>query len=370
MTPDFQSLTHPRIQQLHPYIPGKSIYEVSQQYGTTDIIKLGSNENPFGCSHHVVSCLKQLDVNTLSHYPVYAHHPFFQQLSSHLKIDTRCLTLANGSDALFGFLMIAFALGQDKHVMTHDYAFSTYEIQANTYGIPIIRTPIDDWQVNIDAMIKACTEKTALIFIANPNNPTGGLIAIKDIQRLLNQIPATTLLVLDEAYTEYLPATHSALSLQTQYPNLVITRTFSKAYGLAGLRLGYAIAHPHITAILKKIHLPFSVNIAALTAASAALDDQDFVQKTRETTLRNRQILIEQLSQNDIEHLPANANFLTIDCGQDSVSLVQALEKNGIIVRPLHPYGLPNYIRVTIGTDAQTQSFLQVFLTLKKQLRS
>lgn len=365
---DYQLLTHPGVQNLFPYIPGKSIREVTQQHGITDIIKLGSNENALGCSPQVMAALHALPMDSVVQYPVYAHHPFLHELSEFLGIDTHSLTLANGSDALFGFLMICFALGQDKHIMTHDYAFSTYAIQAHTYGIPIVSTPMRDWQVDIDAMIAACTEKTALIFIANPNNPTGGWLPPAEIQRLLSHIPETTLLVLDEAYIEFLPSQQEALDLFKHYPNLVITRTFSKAYGLAGLRLGYAIANPQITAVMKKIHLPFAVNIAALTAARAALQDQAFVETARQTILQNRFWLEQQLQQHHIAYLPTSANFITIDCNRDCLEIVQKLEQSGIIVRPLHPYGMKTYMRVTIGTAEQNQRFLNALLAIIKHV--
>ena len=200
---DYQQLTHPGIQHLYPYIPGKSIQEVAQQHGITDIIKLGSNENPLGCSPQVIAALQALPMDKIVQYPVYAHHSFLHELSQFLDVDTDNLTLANGSDALFGFLMICFALGQDKHVMTHDYAFSSYVIQAHTYGIPTVSTPLRDWQVDIDAMIAHCNEKTALIFIANPNNPTGGWIPTSEIKRLLSHIPETTLIVLFSGYLSF-----------------------------------------------------------------------------------------------------------------------------------------------------------------------
>ena len=359
---DYQQLTHPGVQHLFPYIPGKSIQEVRQQHGITDIIKLGSNENALGCSPHVMTALHALSMDSVMQYPVYAHHPFLHELSEFLGIDVQHLTLANGSDALFGLLMICFAIGQDKHIITHDYAFRKYIIQAHTYGIPIVNTPMRDWQVDIDAMITTCNEKTALIFIANPNNPTGGWIPTAEIKRLLGHIPETTLLVLDEAYIEFLPSHQETLSLLKHYPNLVITRTFSKAYGLAGLRLGYAIAHPQITALMKKIHLPFAVNIAALTAGSAALKDQTFVDRTRQTILQNRNGLAQQLQKHGVAYLATYANFITLNCEQDCLGIVLNLEKMGIIVRPLHPYGMKNYMRVTIGTQEQNQRFLNALL--------
>lgn len=364
---NFSLLSHPGLQHLSPYVPGKSIEEVAKKQGIRDIIKLASNENALGCSPQVIAALNQLTPHLLSQYPVYAHHAFLQSLSDYLRLDSNMLTLANGSDALFAFLLIGFALGQDKHILTHQYAFSSYAIQAQTHGIPVVTTPMRDWQVDIDAIITTCTKKTALIFLANPNNPTGGFISFHDIQRLLEHIPDTTILVLDEAYYDYLPPQSDTIDLLKKYSNLVITRTFSKAYGLAGLRLGYAIANPQITSLLKKIHLPFAVNIAALIAAHAALKDQAFILNTRETIGNNKEQLVQQLELHHISYLPSVANFITINCQVDCQEVVQKLEKNGIIVRPLHPYSMPNYMRVTIGTLDQNQRFLKAFLSIIKE---
>ncbi len=362
---DYTSLTHSGIQTLSPYVPGKSIEEVAKEYGISDIIKLASNENALGCSPKVIDALRHLTPEIIARYPMTAHHPLRQELSNFLHVSPNMLTIANGSDSLFGLLLTCFALHQNKHVLTHDYAFSTYAIQAHTLGIHIVSTPTKNWQIDISALLAACTPDTALIFIANPNNPTGLMLDIATIEQILDHIPDTTLLVLDEAYYEFLPPDSlPTLDLLHRYRNLVITRTFSKAYGLAGLRLGYAIADPQITTVLQKIHLPFTANIAAMTAASAALSDQTFVRHTQQYIARERQTLAQQLDQHGIPYLPSSVNFLTIDCGQDGAIVAKKLMQRGIIVRPLHPYGMNSYLRVTIGTTEQNQRFLREFLKI------
>ncbi|PJD91420.1 MAG: histidinol-phosphate transaminase [Legionella sp.] len=361
---DYNTLPHIGIRELSPYVPGKSIEEVAMEFGISDIIKLASNENAFGCSPNVTEALAQLTPALLSRYPTSAHHPLRQQLSEFLKITPSMLSIANGSDSLFGLLLTCFALHQGKHMLTHDYAFSSYEIQAHTLGIQVKKSPTKDWKVDIDALIAACTPKTALIFIANPNNPTGLMIDLQEIVHLLDHIPETTLVVLDEAYYEFVKPLPDTIALLKRYHNLVITRTFSKAYGLAGLRLGYAIADPQITDLIQKIHLPFTANIAAMTAACAALADQAFVQYTQQTIETNRLNMAQQLDDRGIHYLPSHANFLTIDCGQDGMPIAKQLQRHGIIVRPLHPYGMPSYLRVTIGTTEQNQRFLQAFFNI------
>lgn len=368
---DYNELPHNGIRTLSPYVPGKSADELARERGFTKIIKLASNENPLGCSRRVIEGLANLDERQIANYPMSSNHPFREKLASKLGVDAQMLTLGNGSDSLFCLLLTCFALHTHKHILTHNLAFSSYAIQAKTLGIPVVSTPVDDnWLVNIDALIAATNDQTALIFIANPNNPTGQFVSKTDIQRLLESIPITTLLVLDEAYYEYLdPADQLyALELLNKHQNLVITRTFSKAYGLAGLRLGYAIANPQITALLYRIQLPFVVNIAALTAANAALDDTDFVEQTIHLNTQGLTQMRNGLIAMGISLLPSNGNFVTFSCGCDSMPIYQGLLDYGIIVRPLHPYGLNHYLRVTIGTIEQNTQFLDVLSNQLKRL--
>lgn len=367
---DYQALPHSGIQTLAPYIPGKSAEQLAREQGLTDIIKLASNENPLGCSANVSRALAKLSGVQIATYPAPASHPLHQKLSDKLSLHKDMLTLGNGSDALFPLLLTCFALHNDKHVMLHDYAFISYAIHAKTLGIPVVSVGLrPNWEVDIDAMVDLCNEKTALIFLANPNNPLGVLVPHEGIQRLLDNIPASTIVVLDEAYFEYIDSqdNQSSLSLLKHYPNLIITRTFSKAYGLAGLRLGYAIANPPITSILQRAQPPFTVNQAALTAASAALDDEQFIKDSVEANKMGLKQLKQGLAKLQLNCLPTAGNFITFDYRQDANSLYQDLQQHGIIVRPLHPYGLNNYIRVTVGTKEQNNRFLDTMSIIKKE---
>lgn len=363
---DFSTLPHRGIQVLSPYVPGKSIEEVRREYGINNIIKMASNENPFGCSPKVIEVLQNSDPIQIARYPAEAHHPLRQQLSDFLQVPTNMLTLANGSDSLFGVLLTAFALLLDKHMITHDYAFNSYAIQGHTLGVEVVTLAMKNWKIDVDAVIAACNPKTALIFIDNPSNPVGSMLKLPDIEKMLSHIPKTTLLVLDEAYFEFLPpnSMHS-IPLLKKYRNLIITRTFSKAYGLAGLRLGYAMADPEITEIIQKVHLPFTANILALNAACAALSDQDFVHHTQQHVARERQAMVELLESRKIPYIEPNSNFITIECGRDSaVTMAQKFQERGIIIRPLHPYGMNSHIRVSIGTSEQNQRFMHEFFDI------
>ena len=360
MTVDFNLLPHEVIRGLAPYIPGKSTDDVAREQGIKDIIKLASNENPLGCSPMVLQALAHLSSQQISMYPTSINHPLRHKLADILGVDTTMLTLSNGSDLLFCLLLTCFALHSDKHIITHDYAFISYGIQAKTLNIPVVTTPIlPDWQVDIDAMIAACNEKTSLIFIANPNNPTGLLVPHTEIERLLENIPNTTILVLDEAYYEFVTHVSHSIKLLTKYPNLVITRTFSKAYGLAGLRIGYGIANAQITSLLYRLQLPFAVNQAAMIAASAALDDQAFIEQSLRTTTQGIAQMQQGLAKLNLPYLPTAANFILVDCKTDAGPIYQTLQQYGIIVRPLHPYDLNNYLRITIGTKEQNAQLLE-----------
>ncbi|MBA3537606.1 MAG: histidinol-phosphate transaminase [Tatlockia sp.] len=356
MACDFYELPHPGIRSLHPYIPGKSIEELAREKNLTDIIKLASNENPLGCSPLVREALAELSGSQIAAYPSPANHPLKARLCRKIGISEQMLTLGDGTDLLFFFLLTTFAVATGKHMLTHDCAFISFEIQAQTLGIPRVKIPLkSNWQVDIDAMIAACTVDTAIIFLANPNNPTGLFIQPVEIERLLANIPASTIFVLDEAYFEYAynPGDKRTINLLSDYPNLVITRTFSKAYGMAGLRLGYAIANPEITNLLHRVQPPFAVNQAALAAANAALDDDDFIKKSKELNASGMQQLLQSLDVLKIEYLPSSCNFVTIDCQRDSLEIYVSLLNKGIIVRPLHQYGLSNHLRISIGRSEQ-----------------
>ncbi len=299
------------------------------------------------------------------------NHPLIEALAKALGINREHLFVSNGSDYIFALLINSFALHQQKHILTHEQAFSIYGVLAHTFNIPVHKAAVDpDWNVNIDNLITECTEHTAIIFIANPNNPTGLLINHEDIIRLLDNIPKTTLLVLDEAYYEFIPPAfqYNSLSLLKKYPNLVITRTFSKIYGLAGLRLGYAVAQSDIINMLQRVQLPFTVNQAALTAAHAALDDEEFLQHSLKTNIEGLKQMRAGFDDLKIKYLPSYTNFLTFECSDDGSILYEYLLNKGIIVRPLHPYQMNNYIRVSIGTEEQNTRFLSALKNYKDKL--
>ncbi|MBN9228596.1 MULTISPECIES: histidinol-phosphate transaminase [Legionella] len=362
MPVNFQQLPHSGIRSLVSYSSAKSIDELAREKGIKNIIKMASNENPLGCSPKALAALHQMTFKMLSTYPSPNNHPLKSKLAKKLKVNDNQLLLSNGSDHIFSLLLKTFTLHLGKHILLHDYAFCSYALLAIALNIPFHSVAINvDWEVNINNLIEACNTQTSIIFLANPNNPTGILIDREKIKKILENIPESTLLVIDEAYFEFAASQYNCNSIDwlVDHSNLVITRTFSKIYGLAGLRLGYALAHPSIIDMLHRIQLPFSVNQAALIAANAALDDEEFINLSLKTNEEGMQQIRESFESLNISYLPSAANFLTFDCKGNSAQLYNHLLDRGIIVRPLYYYKMDNYLRVTIGTKEQNMRFIK-----------
>ncbi len=368
----YHQLPHQGIQTLAPYVPGKSAETVAKEQGLVEVIKLASNENPLGTSPAVLEALQRLTPHEIATYQITSIHPFRDILANTLFVDKEMLLLSNGSDTIFYYILLSFALHSGKRIVTHQKAFIQYEIQAKTLGIPIYLTHLNtDLSVDVNALIEAATPETAIIFLANPNNPTGLLIEQSEIVRLLSSISPEIIVVLDEAYFEYLPASKRSdiISLLQHHPNLIVTRTFSKIYGLASLRLGYAIANSALISILYRVQLPFIVNLAAFTAAEAALKDRAFVEHSLINNTQGMEQLTQGLSKLGLKQLPSFANFVTFDTGFSARKIDLALQKQGIIVRPLEPYGLTQYLRVTIGTPEQNRRFLSALSQVLQELQ-
>lgn len=358
---DFNKLPHEGIRTLIPYQPGKSIEELMQEKGLKDIIKMASNENPMGCSPLSLVAIHTLSAHTLATYPSPINHPLMTKLAQRLHINKDQLILSNGSDAIFNLLLNCFALHLNKHILTHDYAFSTYAIQAKALNIPVRSAAVqEDWHLDVEKLLALCDKQTALIFLANPNNPTGVLTAPHKIEYILERIPEETILVIDEAYYEFAASKikYNSIDWLKKYPNLLITRTFSKIYGMAGLRLGYAMGHPELISLLHKVQLPFSVNQIALAAAYAALDDQEFFEFSLKINEEGMKQMQEGFDRLGVQYLPSFCNFLTFNCQEESTYLYNYLLNHGIIVRPLNAYQMNHYIRVSIGTQEQNKRFL------------
>lgn len=358
MSFDITPLVHPGVLSLQPYQSGKAITECQREYGIDHFVRLSSNENPLGMSPKVQAALNDA-IAECAAYPDCHAYDLKKALSQHLQVDPQQLILGNGSEEIIKMLMQVFLL-HDKEVLIPEYAFIAYKLAAKSLNLPFREIPHKNYGVDVDGILNTLTDKTRMVILANPCNPTGCYLPTAEFERLLKALPSHVLLVCDEAYYEYvLEADYpQTLSYLKDYPHLIITRTFSKAYGLAGVRVGYAIAHPDIAELVNRIRLPFNVNVLAQKAAIAALSDQEFVRKTVLTNEAGKRQLMAGLAELGLEYFPSFGNYLLVKLNGPGKDLFEALLKEGIITRPLVPYGLINYLRISIGLESENAACL------------
>ena len=365
MSCDYLSLTHPGVQSLRPYQPGKPIEELERELGISGIIKLASNENPNGPAESVCSALSEV-MPDLSRYPDGNGFMLKSALRDKLKIKAEQITLGNGSNDILDLLARTFA-GPGKEVIFSEYAFAVYPIVTLAVNATPVVVPAQQWGHDLDAMAKAISDKTALIFLANPNNPTGTYFDKPAFETFMDKAPEHVVVVLDEAYFEYVKKADypNGLAYLDRYPNLVVTRTFSKAYGLAGLRVGYGISNPDIADLLNRVRQPFNVSFPAIVAATAALNDVAYLQRSVEMNKEGLAQLEWGLSGLGLDYIPSVGNFITVDFAKDAAEIDKRLLKKGVIVRPVSNYCMPSCLRVSIGLAEENERFL---LALKESL--
>jgi histidinol-phosphate aminotransferase len=343
---------------LQPYQPGKPVEELTRELGITDVIKLASNENPRGPGPRVHAAMARA-ATALSRYPDGSGFRLKQTLAAHLGVDTNQISLGNGSnDVLELVARIALSPGTEGIVSAH--AFVVYPLAIVSHGATLVTVPARAWTHDLDAMADAITPATRIVFIANPNNPTGTWVTERELTRFLDRLPDHVIAVLDEAYFEYLVHADypDGIKLLRRYPNLVVTRTFSKVYGLAGLRVGYCVSHPDIADLLNRVRQPFNVSSVGLECAQAAVGDQEYVRCSREINDQVMQQLRQGLDQLGIAYIPSGGNFLCVDFGRPAAPIYEALLRLGVIVRPIGGYGMPNHLRVTVGLHEENARFL------------
>ncbi len=346
---DFLKLAQPGILGLQPYQPGKPVEELERELGITDAVKLASNENPRGLSPRVKAALAAAE-GELPRYPDGSAYLLKRSLEERLGVEQSRLTVGNGSNDVLELLGRVF-LGPETEVIVSQHAFVVYPLVTRSLGASLIEIPARDYGQDLEATLEAVTDLTRMIFIANPNNPTGTWVPRSILTAFLDKVRKDIIVVLDEAYFEYVqePDYPNGLELIDRYENLVITRTFSKAYGLAGLRIGYAVSHPEIADLMNRVRQPFNVNSMSLAAALVALDDQDYVTETVRLNNEGLAFMTAACDEMGLGYIPSVGNFLTIDVGGDALPVYDALLREGVIVRPIGVYGLPNHLRVTIG---------------------
>ncbi len=350
---------NPSLATLPVYQPGRPIQEVARELGldAADIIKLASNENPLGPSPAAVAAMEQA-IQSLHLYPDGNAFYLKQKLAAKLGVATANLILGNGSNEIIEFIGHAL-MAPGAEVVVSQYCFAVYPIVTSLFGAKLITVPAKDHGHDIPAMLRAITPQTRVIFVANPNNPTGTLIPAADIERLIREVPSNVLIAMDEAYVEFLDEPLDLLPMirSGQVPNLLLMRTFSKIYGLAGLRLGYGIGHPDLIAALEKIRQPFNINSLIQAGALAALDDEEHIEGTRRNNAEGLKLYEDAFRELKLTFVPSSANFILVRVG-DGQKVFAELQKLGVIVRPMAGYQLPEWIRISIGSPAENQRCL------------
>ena len=360
----FCDLAFEPINGLFPYQPGKPIDELQRELGLDNIVKLASNENPLGPSEAVKKAI-QGSLDDISQYPDGSGFYLKEALSEKLGVTADMITLGNGSNDVLDVIARVF-LSAGREAVYSEYAFVVYAIATQSVGATACVAKaysadnVGAYGHDLDAMAKLLTEKTSVVFIANPNNPTGTWLAPDVLEHFIKKIPRDVIVVLDEAYCEYLDPENMVDSIKwlEQYPNLIITRTFSKAYGLAGLRVGYAISHCDIANLLNRVRHPFNVNSLGLVAAQAALKDDAYIEKSRELNKKGLQQLANGFELLGLDYIPSVGNFLTVNVGEQSAQIYTSLLQEGVIVRPVSAYKMPQHLRVSVGLPAENKVFL------------
>lgn len=356
-----EELALPGVRGLQAYEPGKPVDELERELGLTNIIKLASNENPLGASQKVIDAITSA-LSELSRYPDGNGFALKQVLADKHGVTTEQVTLGNGSNDILELLTRAF-VSPENEVVFSQHAFAVYPIVTQAVGAKAVIVPAKDWGNDLDAILTAITDKTRVVFVANPNNPTGTCVGGSRLKSFIKKVPEHVLVVIDEAYFEYaqelFPDYESAEHYLSESPNLIVTRTFSKAYGLAALRMGYSLSSPEIADFLNRVRQPFNVNSLAMTAAITALSDT----KHLSDTLAMNETGIEQYHQACIElgleWIPTAANFISINVKQNGRDVFEKLLQHGIIVRPVDNYGMPDFVRITVGSEEENQRCIE-----------
>lgn len=355
-TPDY-------ILKLKPYKPGKPLEELEREYGITDSIKLASNENPLGPPESAVKAMEQALKNS-HRYPDGSGFQLTRRIAEKQGVKPGNIVLGNGSDDIIGLLTRAYLAPGDEALMTLP-SFLMYEIMVNSTGAVSVFVPLADgikaFAIDLDAMVSKITDRTRMIFLTNPNNPTGTVIKKQDFEQFLKKVPAGVIIVLDEAYIEF--ASDPECMVGRDYVDgdkpVVVLRTFSKAYGLAGLRVGYGIMPETIAMALHKVRMPFNVNSLAQAGALAALSDEEYLRKSMDVIHKGLEFLYAELDKLEITYYPTQSNFFLIDVKRSADQVFESLLKEGVIVRSMTSYGYPEFIRVTVGLASENQRFVK-----------
>lgn len=362
MSFDFLAQALPGVQQLAPYVPGKPADELARELGLPldSIVKLASNENPLGPSPKVIAAISQA-VPELTRYPDGNGFVLKQALAQKFAVEPAQVTLGNGSNDILELVAKAW-LAPGLNAVFSQHAFAVYPIATMAVGAECREIPANNYGHDLPAILAAIDANTRVVFIANPNNPTGTWFDQQALADFLAQVPEHVIVVLDEAYIEYaepgeLP---DGMDFLAKHANLIVSRTFSKAYGLAALRIGYAISSPMIADVLNRIRQPFNVNSLGLVAAVAALEDDEYLQESRASNKQGLQQLSTAFDRLGLSYIESRGNFIAVDFARDAAPINQALLEQGVIVRPVAGYAMPTFLRVSVGTEQENARFIEV----------
>ncbi|MGI9276979.1 MAG: histidinol-phosphate transaminase [Endozoicomonas sp.] len=357
---DFLELAVPGVRTLSPYLPGKPVEELAREQclDPDSIIKLASNENPLGPANSSIAAINKV-MSELARYPDGNLYSLRAALSQKLSVEPEQITFGNGSNDVLVLLAQSY-LEKGFSAVFSEYAFVVYPIAVQASGAESIVVPARNWGHDLEAMAAAIRPDTRMVFLANPNNPTGTAFTDKELQAFLARVPDNVIVVLDEAYFEYVDEDDhpDGLGLLSSYPNLVVTRTFSKAYGLAGARIGYAVSSPEIAGVLNKLRQPFNVSNLAEAAAVAVLNDEEYLQRSREINRSGLKTVEAGLRSLGFDTIPSRGNFITFDTAGAAGLYYQRLLQKGVIVRPVANYGMSAHLRVSIGLPEENERFL------------
>jgi len=350
-----EQLALPGVRGLHAYEPGKPVEELERELGISNIIKLASNENPLGPSTKVLEAISAA-LPTLSRYPDGNGFALKQALADKHSTSIEQVTIGNGSNDILELLTRAF-VSPDNEVVFSQHAFAVYPIVTQAVGAKAIVVPAKEWGNDLDAMLAAITDKTRVVFVANPNNPTGTCVARNALKDFIKAVPNHVITVIDEAYFEYaqdlFPDFESAEHYLAESPNLIVTRTFSKAYGLAALRIGYSLSSVEIADFLNRVRQPFNVNSLAMVAAVAALKDEQHLLDSLALNKAGLEQYHQTCIELGLEWIPTAANFICINVKQNGRDVFNKLLHKGVIVRPVDNYEMPDFIRITVGSEIE-----------------
>ena len=362
---DLEKLINPGILNLKPYEPGKPVEDLERELGIKNAIKLASNENPMGPSPLALKAIDNL-LSGLHRYPDGNALRLKEAISNENNVEIEQITVGNGSNDIIEFVVRSFLSTQDSAVFSK-HAFAVYPLAVQTVGAQGIEVPAKDWGHDLSAMNNAIQENTKLIFIANPNNPTGTFVPRDEIISFLDKVSKDVIVLLDQAYFDYASYENNDVDFEfvNEFPNLIISRSFSKAYGLAGFRVGYSVSSREIADYLNRVRQPFNVNSLALVAAEAALFDKDHMMRSLKMNSEQKMVLYKGLEDLGYQYIPSAGNFICFDCKQDAEEKFNELLQEGVIVRSMGVYKMPNHLRVTIGLPEENSVFLEKLTKLK-----